>query len=141
MLVQLIPTKVHGALDYPVAAILMFMPMMFDFNDNSAAMWTMVIAGIVIFLASLITRYETGLADLISMRTHLMIDVFLGTFLIASPWLFGFTELTYLPHVLSGSIILVITLLTKTQARQVNNPVRTAHAPRKTPEKKWSSHH
>jgi hypothetical protein len=36
------------------------------------------------------------------MRTHLMIDLFSGIFLAASPWLFGFADEIYLPHLVLG---------------------------------------
>ncbi len=48
------------------------------------------------------TDYEGGGKKAIFMSGHLTMDVILGIFLAASPWLFNFDEYVYLPHLIVG---------------------------------------
>ncbi len=43
-----------------------------------------------------------------------MIDFLSGVFLAASPWLFGFAEEVYLPHLILGIFEIGASLMTKT---------------------------
>ena len=99
---QLIPTKVHGALDYLSGLLLIASPWLFNFANGSFAQWVPIIVGVAILLASLITDYELSVAKVLPMRTHLALDVLSGATLAASPWLFGFAEWVFWPHVLLG---------------------------------------
>jgi hypothetical protein len=49
------------------------------------------------------------------MRTHLMIDLMTGIFLAVSPWLFGFADEVYLPHLVLGILEVGAALFTKTE--------------------------
>jgi hypothetical protein len=54
------------------------------------------------------------------MRVHLMNDYVASLFLAASPWLFGFNDQpknAWLPHVIVGITVFVLTLLTQTAPR------------------------
>ena len=99
---RLIPTKVHGVLDYLSGLLLIASPWLFGFANDSFAQWVPIVVGATILLASLITDYELSLAKIIPMQTHLAMDVLGGATLAASPWLFGFDEWVYWPHVLLG---------------------------------------
>jgi len=48
------------------------------------------------------------------MRGHLTIDIIAGIFLAISPWLFGFSEIVYWPHLLVGIAEIGAGLMTKT---------------------------
>ena len=57
-------------------------------------------------VANLLTDYELGMLSAI--------------FLVASPWLFGFYETVYLPHLILGLVQLVLALITETQPHDAN---------------------
>lgn len=101
---RFIPTRVHGMMDYLVGALLIGAPWLFGFAGNEAATWTVVIIGAGTIVYSLLTNYELGAASLISMPTHLGIDGLAGIVLIGSPWLFGFAEVVWVPHVVIGIV-------------------------------------
>ena len=61
-----------------------------------------MILGVGLLGVSLVTRYELSAAKLIPMPMHLALDAGMGLLLIASPWLFGFAEAIWWPHVLVG---------------------------------------
>ena len=112
---KFISTKVHGVMDYMMGVLLIASPWIFGFADhNGMQLWTPVILGIMTIIYSLMTDYELGLSDNISMRTHLVIDFISGVLLAASPWLFGFADQVYLPHLILGIVELGAVLFTTT---------------------------
>ena len=54
------------------------------------------------------------------MPVHLGLDAAAGLLLAASPWLFGFAEFVYLPHLILGILEMGAALMTET------TPARTA---------------
>jgi SPW repeat len=100
-----ITTRTHGVLDYLIGIALIAAPWIFQFQDVSSAKWTAIIVGVAIIATSLMTNYELGLVRAIPMPMHLGADALAGIVLIASPWLFGFSDEganAWVPHVLVG---------------------------------------
>jgi hypothetical protein len=98
----MIPTRVHGMMDYLMGLLLIVAPWLFGFSDNAPATWVPFVLGIGVIAYSLITDYELGAMRVIPMGTHLMIDILGGIFLAVSPWLFGFADRVVWPHVVFG---------------------------------------
>ncbi len=69
--------------------------------------------GIATITYSLLTRYEWGAVRIIPMRRHLALDLMNGLLLTLSPWLFGFAELVWMPHLIIGLTELLVTAITK----------------------------
>lgn len=84
-----ISPRVHGILDYAFVAIFLNGPMVFGFNGApaSALYW---LAGIHLLMTG-ITAIPYGMFKVIPFRIHGAIDVAVGLFLIAAPWLLGFS--------------------------------------------------
>ncbi len=101
-------------LDYLVSVLLIASPWILGFADHSTATWIPVILGIMSTVYSLITRYELGAAKILPMQTHLWLDLASGLFLAASPWLFGFADRVYAPHVIFGIFEVMASLMTRT---------------------------
>jgi hypothetical protein len=99
---RLISTKAHGVMDYLMGILLIAAPWIFGFARNGAETWVPVVLGIGTIIYSLLTDYELGASKTISMKTHLTIDLIAGIFLAASPWIFGFNDYVYLPHLILG---------------------------------------
>ncbi len=112
---RFLSTKVHGYLDYIVGALLIAAPWILGFDRGGAETWVPVILGAGALVYSLMTDYELGAARGISMRTHLMLDLMSGVLLAASPWIFGFADDVYMPHLLLGIFEIGASLMTKTQ--------------------------
>jgi hypothetical protein len=112
---RFIPTKVHGILDYLMAILLMASPWIFGFANDGYAQWVPFIVGLVIIGQSLFTNYEVSLIQRIPMKTHLSLDVITGLMLAASPWIFGFADLVYLPHLILGILEIGAALSTHQQ--------------------------
>ena len=108
-----LPTRIHGILDYLMGALLIASPWLFGFADHQAARWVPVGLGAGVLLYSLLTDYEVGAVRKIQMPVHLMLDALGGILLAASPWVLGFDERVWMPHVVVGIAYLIISLLTR----------------------------
>src|SRR5690606_24632778 len=91
-------------------------PWLFNFAAVSEAKWVAIVMGIVILGMSMMTDYEGGAGKVISMSGHLMMDVVGGLFLAASPWIFGFAGLVFLPHLILGIMEIGAGLFTQQQS-------------------------
>ena len=110
---QIIPTKIHGILDYLVGVLLLIAPWLFGFADGGIAQWLPIILGAGVIAYSLITDYELGVASVLSMPAHLGLDIAGGILLAVSPWLFGFADRVFWPHLLVGLIEIGTAAMTK----------------------------
>jgi hypothetical protein len=110
---RFIETKTHGYLDYLMGIVLIAAPWIFNFDNGGAETWIPVVLGASMILLAMLTDYEVGLSRKISMRTHLTIDLMSGALLAASPWLFGFADLVWEPHLILGILEIGAALCTK----------------------------
>lgn len=123
---RIIPTWLHGMLDYPMGALLIAIPWLGGFATGGPAMWLPIMAGIAILVQSAMTAYEAGVVRVIPMSAHLGVDVVLGLFMAASPWLFGFAETVFLPHLILGLGAAVAGVMTQTHP---SREIAHRHAP------------
>lgn len=123
---KIIPTKVHGVLDYLVAAALFFAPTIFGFSEvGGAAVIIPMVLGVGLALYSLLTRYEWGLVRVLSMPYHLAFDFAAALLLTISPFLFGFIDApvnAWLPHVAVGLTVMLVVALSQTQPSTIEHP-------------------
>lgn len=110
---RFIPTRIHGMLDYSMGILLIAAPWLFGFARGGAETWIPVILGAGALLYSIFTDYELGLVRRLSMSTHLMLDLGSGILLAASPWLFGFSDIVFVPHLVLGLLEIGASLMTQ----------------------------
>lgn len=118
MSLRMIPTGVHGAIDYLTGGTLLAAPGLLGLNDEPRAALVLRSAGGGALAYSLITDYELGLLRLLPMPAHLAMDAASGVLLAASPWLFGFASRGtryWLPHVLVGATEVLAATTTRTE--------------------------
>ena len=108
---NLISTKLHGVLDYMVGLLLIGSPWLFGFAHGGAETWVPVSQGTAAVLYSLLTNYELGAIRLISMRIHLVMDLIAAALLAFSPWIFGFSNIVWAPHLIFGLMELIVVAL------------------------------
>jgi hypothetical protein len=87
-----LPLRAHQAIEPFAALILIAAPWIFGFSDNDTATTISVIAGVLVLLTGMTTRWRMSVAKLIPLRTHFMMDVGLGIALIAIPFIAGFSD-------------------------------------------------
>ncbi|MBT1706231.1 SPW repeat domain-containing protein [Chryseosolibacter indicus] len=110
---KILSTKAHGILDYLMGVLLIAAPWIFNFARGGAETWVPVVLGAGMLLYSLLTNYEMGVSKAISMRAHLTMDVLSGILLAASPWIFGFNDFVYLPHLIFGILEIGAAMMTE----------------------------
>ncbi|MFL9826726.1 hypothetical protein [Rhodoplanes sp. SY1] len=112
---RVIPTRLHGIIDYVVGLVLMAAPYLLGFADGGAAEFIPVALGFAAVIYSFFTDYELGAVRAIPMPVHLGLDAGSGVLLAASPWLFGFADQVYMPHLLIGLFEIAASLTTRTR--------------------------
>ena len=113
----MISTFVHGILDYLWCILLIAAPWLFGYNRVGIDTYVADSIAAIVFTYSLFTKYELSFSKNISTRTHLLFDLISGILLATSPWLFGFANQVYLPHLLFGIFAVVVSLLTKRRSK------------------------
>jgi hypothetical protein len=109
---RLINTKVHALLDYLLSLVLAGSPWLFKFPPSGLKYQVPLAVGVIAAALALTTRFEFSVVKIISLRLHLVIDVFSGLLLAASPWLFDFKEIVFKPHLVFGLTHAIVAVIT-----------------------------
>ena len=109
-----VPPQVHGVLDYPLAAILIAGPLVFNFDDTAATVIALVFGGGAAVLA-VATAWSTGIVKIIPPLVHGYADTVVTVALIVLPFAVGFSDHTpaLLFYVIVGGAGLLATLATR----------------------------
>lgn len=99
---RLITTKIHAYLDYIIGIFLLFLPFILKLDPKRPEGILFFILGAGFLFYSIITNYELGLFKILPMKIHLFLDILSEIFLASSPWIFGFSNRVYLPHLILG---------------------------------------
>jgi hypothetical protein len=116
MLMRFIPTRAHGVLDYTVGALLILAPFLFGFEGTGLPAWLFGALGAGAIVYAFFTDYEWGVIPTIPMPVHLVLDAGSGVLLATSPWLFGFAEQVWGPHLFFGLFEITAALTTRTRS-------------------------
>ncbi len=108
-----IDATLHGVADYSTGALLQVLPKALDIEGSTGAK-VLRGAGAVHGGYSLFTDYELGVVKRIQVPMHLLLDGIAGVVLIASPWVLGFDEKVWIPHVAAGALEVVAAFFTNT---------------------------
>jgi hypothetical protein len=86
-----VPAFVHGLVEYAAGILFIAAPFLFGFDDDTATAVS-IIAGVLILIVAASTAMSTGLIKSIPVQAHVVLDYILAILLIASPFLFGFSD-------------------------------------------------
>jgi hypothetical protein len=86
-----ISQAVHGAIEYAAGVLFIAAPFIFAFDDDAATAVAIVVGVVVIFIAA-ITNGPTSLVDSLPVSVHIVLDYALAAVLIASPFMFGYSD-------------------------------------------------
>lgn len=109
---QIIDKKKHGYIDYIMGILLIAAAYLLNFQSEITPNTILFVVGASGILYSLLTKYKLGVIKIIPINIHLMLDTISGTFLAASPWLFGFADKIFLPHLILGLIEIGVAVTT-----------------------------
>ena len=82
---------IHGVLEYAAGVVFIAAPFVLDF-DSSAATALSVVVGVLVLAIAASTNSPTGLARVVAVEIHAVVDFALAVLLIAAPFLFGFRD-------------------------------------------------
>jgi hypothetical protein len=85
-----VPLALHGLVEYGIGVLLLFSSPLFGF-DGEPRVAAILLGAAVIVLAAL-SDVPTALMRRIPIGSHIVIDYVLGIVLIASPFIFGFSD-------------------------------------------------
>ena len=137
-----ISPRVHGLLDYAGGASLLAAPKLLGLSGKASGRALRAV-GAMTLTAGATTKTEVGVAKVVPLKAHLVLDAATGLALAASPWLLGFKgerrsgPLSWLPHVVVGSSYVAGAFLTSTAAGDAvaeAEVVAKAPAPASSPE-------
>jgi VIT1/CCC1 family predicted Fe2+/Mn2+ transporter len=81
----------HGVIEYVAGVLLIAAPFIFSF-ESGAATAVSIIAGVLVIVIAASTDGPSSLINSIPIPAHLLLDFALAAALIASPFLFGFSD-------------------------------------------------
>jgi hypothetical protein len=114
---RFISLKVHGLLDYAVAATLLIAPFVLGFSATSPlAHWLSVAAGLGLVAYSLLTDYSMGARALIPFRLHLVFDFIAGATFVVTPFIAGFGGSPRAFYLAIGAAVMAVVLTSKIDA-------------------------
>jgi VIT1/CCC1 family predicted Fe2+/Mn2+ transporter len=114
-----IPRFAHGVIEYVVGALLIAAPFLLGFSDESSATAVSIVVGVLVLLIAATSHGPTALSGVVPLQIHLLLDFTLGAFLIAAPFVFGFSDNdTALPFfIVLGVLHLLVTVATRFERR------------------------
>lgn len=107
-----VSTRLHGIFDYCFGIILM-LPWVVHFHETDSGTWILAMTGLLMVILSLFTNYEGGLVRLIPMKLHLFVDLLLGLFLVALPFVYPMYHYAFYWPVFMGILELLLIVLTR----------------------------
>lgn len=85
-----VPLALHGLLEYGIGVLLIASSSLFSFDSLPRAVGILLGAGIVALAA--LSDLPTALMRRVPLGSHIVLDYALGVLLVASPFLFGFSD-------------------------------------------------
>lgn len=109
-----IPRSVHGIIEYVAGLLFIAAPFLFDY-DNGYAVGISIALGVIILILAAATDGPTSLIDSVPVTVHVSLDYALAVFLIAAPFIFGFSDETAPTafFIVLGVVHLLLTIGTK----------------------------
>ncbi|MDQ3715142.1 MAG: hypothetical protein M3381_03745 [Actinomycetota bacterium] len=128
-----IPRFVHGILEYALGVLFIAAPFVFNF-DSGAATGMSVAVGVLILILAAVSEGPVSLVNQLPVLLHVAMIYLLSIFLIAAPFLLGFSD--EVPprnfFIISGVLLLLVTI--GTRFRRSEQAPGTGKPPRRSGE-------
>lgn len=118
MNVRVVPTSVHGIVDYVTASALLAAPDVLRLKQTSPSAIAPRVTGAMAAAYSTLTDYELGVKRLLPMKAHLAMDAASGALLAGLPWATRSAKRGpryWVPHLAVGLAEIGLALTTKTE--------------------------
>jgi hypothetical protein len=113
-----VPPFAHGLLEYGAGAFLLAAPFAFSY-DSDAATAVSIVAGLGVLALAASTASSTGLAKVIPLGIHVLLDLAVVAVLVAAPFVFGFSDdaAPTAVFIVLGVLHLLLTIATRFRPR------------------------
>ena len=112
-------------MNYLLSFTLILSPWLFDFSHvGGASLFLPIIIGWLQFIMAVFSNNSHGFLKVFPMEMHLFLDVIVGSFLLASPFVYGFSGEVVWPQVILGGLLCIMGIATK------KSPYTTPHEDR-----------
>ena len=118
-----IPAFVHGIWEYIAGIALIAAPLLLDYKSGSATAASIVLGVLVLFLTAT-TSSSTSLVNQIPLPVHILLDYALAAILIASPFLFSFSDESTPTAVFIAGGVVQLLISIGTRYRKDDHPKR-----------------
>jgi hypothetical protein len=109
-----ISTTFHGFADYIFSILLFTSPWTMGFiSVGGGALFVPLFFGWVTLIMAFLTDYKASPIRQFPLQMHLILDMFVGFFIMVSPFLYDFSSKVFLPHLLFGLYLFVQAIFTK----------------------------
>jgi hypothetical protein len=88
-----IPIFVHGLIEYAAGVLFIIAPFLLNFDSGAATAFS-IIVGVAVISLTATSGLPVSLISSISRPAHVVLDYLLAVLLIASPFIFGFSDET-----------------------------------------------
>lgn len=115
-----ISTKFYAVLNYLIGAALLASP--WFINDSTGHPYYYRAGGAILFLPIIIGWLQLvmtffsaspyGVIRQFPVQMHCFQNILTGSFLLASPFVYGFSDMIWWPHVLCGALLMILGLFT-----------------------------
>jgi hypothetical protein len=89
-----ISLTMHAAAEPLLAALFIAAPFLFGFSGQGAPTAVSIVVGIAVLVVAMSTCWRLSLIKVIPVAAHMVVDLVVAAFVIASPFLFGFSDQT-----------------------------------------------
>jgi hypothetical protein len=105
---------VHGLLEYGLGLLSIMAPFIFSFETDRATALSIAL-GTAVLVFGVVTVAPTGLVRSLPLDSHIVLDYLLALLLVASPFIFSFTDdgPAFAYFVVVGILHLLLTVLTR----------------------------
>ncbi len=118
-----IPAFVHGFYEYLGGLALIALPLLLGY-DSGAATAVSIIIGVLVLMLAATTSSSTSLVNQVSLPAHIILDYVLAAVLIASPFLFGFSDESTPTAIFIAAGVLHMLISVGTRYRKEEHPER-----------------
>src|SRR3954470_12283731 len=118
-----IPAFLHSLIEYVAGALLIAAPLLLDYESGAAKAASIILGVLVLFLVATTTS-TMSLINQVPLSMHIVFDYVIAAILIASPFLFGFSDESTPTAVFIAAGVVWLLLSIGTRYRKEDTPAR-----------------
>jgi hypothetical protein len=127
-----IPLPLHALVEYAIGVLFVILPLLLHYDSNAATAASIII-GIALIAVAAATDWTLSLIDNIPKAAHVVIDYLVAALMIASPFLFGFSDDGAATAVFIAAGVLHLLVTIGTRFVKDAKPEREAQPPEPAP--------